>query len=328
MTAVEAAASAWGLLEPTGEAAASVRRVGFGVGKGGIRKKRCRSTKAAKRPCDVKREVPSSLQLQRLFLACRQVFKGPGTVPSQSDVDKLCQILDGMMPEDVGLSSNLQFFNPNGVVEGNPRVTNTTIYSCDNFSLCIFFLPTTAVIPLHNHPGMTVFSKLLLGSMHIKAYDWVDEVSAPLAIGDSNKDGQAIRLARLKANQVFTAPCSTSVLYPTSGGNIHEFKAVTPCAVLDVLGPPYSEDDGRDCSHYRDIPYDALSSGKVSEAEEDSKLFGWLEEIEIPEESKMYVIQYKGPQDRTLEEGLWSNCLRAERRAFENLLHLDVVDVG
>ncbi|XP_022950329.1 plant cysteine oxidase 2-like isoform X2 [Cucurbita moschata] len=248
-----------------------------------IKKRKCR---------DIKRPVPVvPMALQELFVACKEVFKGPGTVPLPCEVENLCRILDNMKLEDVGLSNNLPFFKHNVPVKGSPRVIYTTIYKCDKFSLCIFFLPATGVIPLHNHPGMTVFSKLLLGKMHIKSYDWVD----PTNSDDPTKPCEK-RLAKLKTDSVFTSPSSTSVLYPTSGGNIHSFTAITPCAVLDVLGPPYSMEDDRDCSYYKEHPYGSFSNGGMAMTEEEAKGYGWLEEIEMPENSHMDGIQYLGPQ--------------------------------
>ncbi|CAL0299217.1 unnamed protein product [Lupinus luteus] len=231
--------------------------------------------------------------LQKLFVSCRETFKGPDTFISPQEIQRLCNILDNIKAEDVGLSLDLQFFNPDNILKENPRVTCTTMYQCNNFSLCIFFIPANGVIPLHNHPGMTVFSKLLIGKMHKKSYDLVEpDVSHNL----SHRPSQ-LRLAKIKANNVYTAPCDTSVLYPNKGGNIHEFTAITPCAVLDVIGPPYSKEDGRDCTYYRDHPFTTFSTtdGEIAEGKEGKDSYGWLEEIEVPENSEMDWIEYMGP---------------------------------
>ncbi|GMH23013.1 hypothetical protein Nepgr_024856 [Nepenthes gracilis] len=246
----------------------------------------------------IKRLLPICVALQELYACCRSVFNGPPSLPPSlppHHVHALSRILDSMEPKDVGLSRDIQFFNTRNPHKENPRVICTTIYECPNFSLVLFFLPPSAVIPLHNHPGMTVFSKLLLGTMHIKSYDWVDGIGIEQSKRPSNS-----RLARLQVDGDFTAPCRTSVLYPNSGGNIHSFTAITPCVVLDVLGPPYSKEEGRDCSYYKDYQYNASSGkqkfadGEMVKAEEGGQ-YWWLEEIEVPEDSQMDRIEYLGP---------------------------------
>ncbi|KAH9626764.1 hypothetical protein KSS87_022078 [Heliosperma pusillum] len=229
--------------------------------------------------CDGRNDVPICLGLQRLYSVCKNVFKGVGFVPSSLDVNNLCNILDSLKPEDLGLSRELPFFKPGGHANKPPRVLCTTVYECPKmkFSLVLFFLPASAVIPLHNHPEMTVFSKLLLGTMHIKAYDWADSGDVH---PEHHESPSSLRLARSKADSVFTAPCNTSVLYPTSGGNIHAFTAITPCVVLDVIGPPYSKTDGRDY-------------GKLENLKDDD---AWLQEIEVPEHANMDCIAYLGPR--------------------------------
>lgn len=62
-----------------------------------------------------------------------------------------------MKPEDVGLNKDLQFFKPGNAVRENQRVTYTTVYKCDKFSVSVSFSLFS------NHPHSQ--QKLLLASL-------------------------------------------------------------------------------------------------------------------------------------------------------------------
>ncbi|KAK3036672.1 hypothetical protein RJ639_030241 [Escallonia herrerae] len=240
--------------------------------------------------------------VQTLYNICKEVFAdcGPGIVPSPAGTERLKVTLDKMTKADVGLRRNMPFFRAQES-EGLPKITYLHIHECDKFSIGIFCLPPSGVIPLHNHPGMTVFSKLLFGTMHKKSYDWVDDGLCKKAMHVSSSNGSAanpaeVRLAKVKVDADFTAPCNTSVLYPADGGNLHSFRAVTPCAVLDVLGPPYCDPEGRHCAYYLDFPFTNLSVDGLSVPEEEREGYAWLQEKDTPEGLAVDGALYNGPR--------------------------------
>nr|GMC69724.1 plant cysteine oxidase 2 [Ipomoea batatas] len=97
------------------------------------------------------------------------------------------------------------------------------------------------------------------------------------------------RLAKVKVDADLSAPCDVSVLFPAAGGNMHCFRALTPCAILDVLGPPYSQAQGRNCTYYHDSPFTPFSS------DVDVKGYAWLEERAKPESFIVAPAPYSDP---------------------------------
>lgn len=224
-----------------------------------------------------KKPAPAPSPMQRLFDTSRDVFanSSPGFVPPPDAVARLSGLLNELKPHDVGVDPSMPYFKHTDP-RGGPRVTYLHFYDCPKFSFGIFCLPKSAVIPLHNHPGMTVFSKILFGSMHLKSYDWA---KSPADTDDSaleNSDGA--RLAKINTNAAFDASAETVVLYPENGGNLHCFTALTPCAVLDVMGPPYNRADGRDCAYYHESPYSGSYGGREQ--------YSWLKEVHSTFEMK------------------------------------------
>ena len=102
---------------------------------------------------------------------------------------------------------------------------------------------------------MVVISRLLYGAMHVRAFDWlapppgspVDPFPTPASRGIPAP-------AFLVQNAVLKAPSEPIALYPREGGNLHAFTALTSCAVLDVLTPPYGHGPNPpQCTYYTEV---------------------------------------------------------------------------
>jgi hypothetical protein len=120
---------------------------------------------------------------------------------------------------------------------------------------CFVFAPF-AKMPLHDHPGMHGFGRIVAGSLRASTYDWAHDRAA----------GQAGGPARLRTSlEWLQAPALTCVC--PLAGNVHELVAgANGCVMLDALVPDYDDDRGRGCSFYTVRAHSEGRQGSANEA--------------------------------------------------------------
>lgn len=180
---------------------------------------------------------------------------------------------------------------------GRNRVKYQHIWENELFSMGIFILPPGTSIPLHDHPDMSVISRVLYGRLHVTSCDLASPKEAGSLFHSTQNNSPVSsastdsykkrRLARIFKDVVITAPHTTALL--PDQGNLHEFVADDEqgCAIFDILTPPYEPEEGRDCTYYR-ITSDVRTS-------EEGKKYVTLEEYE-PRNFDVVSETYNGPR--------------------------------
>ncbi|KAG7387564.1 hypothetical protein PHYPSEUDO_013958 [Phytophthora pseudosyringae] len=178
-------------------------------------------------------------RIQELLVQAITKYEGAPHALTPEEIAPIKGFCDQLFP------ANFQLKMPGTEGSGPERprcVHYEHVYEDETFSIGIFILPPGVSIPLHDHPSMSVISRVLYGSLHVKSYDLVKDGAAP--------SGRK-QMAHLRVDEVLTAPHTTELL--PDFGNLHELVGGNDigCAFLDIITPPYDANEGRDCTYFR-----------------------------------------------------------------------------
>jgi hypothetical protein len=141
-------------------------------------------------------------------------------------VAELPQLLTRLQWRDLGLSLAQQL-----PARGWSNLRPHHSEACE---IGLFFLPRGEHIPLHDHPDMHVFMRVLLGTLHVTSYT-----------------REAHDLARRTADTDLDDRSPVWLVEPHRD-NLHALHARTDVVFLDVLRPPYVA--GRVCTYHDATP--------------------------------------------------------------------------
>uniref|UniRef100_A0A6U2C0G2 Cysteine dioxygenase n=1 Tax=Hemiselmis andersenii TaxID=464988 RepID=A0A6U2C0G2_HEMAN len=124
------------------------------------------------------------------------------------------------------------------------------VYEHRDFTIMMMLFPAGVSIPCHDHPEMIVFSKVLFGEVQVSSFD----PKPACKCGKNCFDERFVsRPVHLRRNREVWTPESGTLRTLMEEGNLHQFHATKASCIIDVMSPPYSEEDGgpRECSYYR-----------------------------------------------------------------------------
>lgn len=135
-------------------------------------------------------------------------------------------------------------------------ITAATIIESPKLSIGYFFIPAGMSLSPHDHPGMLVTSKVLMGSVKRRAWDLVNrekqfELPTNPVFDIEDNPYTGIRLDAILDTDEICEEGEMINLTPLTG-NVHSFVAVQDTIIFDIL-TPYYDQETRFCNFYLEV---------------------------------------------------------------------------
>ncbi|XP_052227270.1 2-aminoethanethiol dioxygenase-like isoform X1 [Dreissena polymorpha] len=185
----------------------------------------------------------------------------PVPIPTE-DLLELGSLFNQITKEELNLSPDILHERVPGPKD--PPVTYMKIIDNNVMTVSVFILRKGSRLPLHDHPGMYGFLKVIHGSVTIDTYSPLDQSHFNMPVASlqnlHQRFGRKIPAfpTRFENTRTFSAKDDCAILTP-EGRNIHEIYAESgTAAFLDILAPPYcterfSQDGFRPCTYYKEV---------------------------------------------------------------------------
>lgn len=202
-------------------------------------------------------------RIQALWKQALHTFAGQrnsNCQPCQKNFDKLWYLMNRIIAEDVGLSKQIL----EGVKSQSAPMCGIDIFENKDLSISIFILKHGFTMPLHDHPGMHGFLKVLSGTVRVNSFT--------LKRSDAHIVSPNEEIAAVRHRPIILDSSSSACILTPHKKNLHEIVCIDgPCAFLDILSPPYDVDafgkGPRPCTYFR-IVSATLKPGSSDEIED------------------------------------------------------------
>ncbi|KAJ3260015.1 hypothetical protein HK103_001525 [Boothiomyces macroporosus] len=134
-----------------------------------------------------------------------------------------------------------------------------TLYHEPTFTMSFFLMRKGHFMPLHDHPNMTVFFKLIKGEMLVNSYEVI-----------SNDPIIAKKISRV----ITPKSLYSGLKLDSQKNNLHSFYCISDEAIfMDIIGPPYNETD-RTCTYYQEVGEQSFQGSQTNLLPEEYDLGG------------------------------------------------------